>query len=57
MWFGTRYGLDQYDGNSFTVYLPTTEGDVFKAITSMSFIKITPVTYGSAHMLMLCVWI
>ena len=28
MWFGTRYGLDKYDGKNFTVYIPTS-GDEF----------------------------
>ena len=28
MWFGTRYGLDKYDGDKFTVYLPAPEGNV-----------------------------
>lgn len=27
MWFGTRYGLDKYDGNDFTVYLPGSRSD------------------------------
>ena len=28
MWFGTRYGLDKYDGNNFEVYFPGPSGDV-----------------------------
>jgi ligand-binding sensor domain-containing protein len=28
MWFGTRYGLDQYDGYNFKVYFPGPSGDV-----------------------------
>ena len=28
MWFGTRYGLDKYDGSDFTVYLPGPSGDL-----------------------------
>jgi ligand-binding sensor domain-containing protein/signal transduction histidine kinase len=28
MWFGTRYGLDKYDGQNFTVYLPASGKDV-----------------------------
>jgi len=27
MWFGTRYGLDKYDGNNFSVYLQDPGGD------------------------------
>ena len=28
MWFGTRYGLDKYDGNNFSVYLPGPADDL-----------------------------
>jgi ligand-binding sensor domain-containing protein len=28
MWFGTRYGLDQFDGHNFKVYFPGPSGDL-----------------------------
>lgn len=28
MWFGTRYGINKFDGNNFTVYLPGSSSDV-----------------------------
>ena len=34
MWFGTRYGLDRYDGSSFTVYVRNRAAMSWAAITS-----------------------
>jgi ligand-binding sensor domain-containing protein len=28
MWFGTRYGLNQYEGQNFKVYFPGPNGDL-----------------------------